>query len=182
MTRIDRPIVLVGMMGAGKSTVGTRLARRLDLPFVDTDIEVERAAGRPIRDIVEDFGEPAFREGERRVIRRLMGDDPTIMATGGGSFMDEETRTLILEQGIAVWLKADLEELVDRTSRRNNRPDLEKGDPREILKDMIEVQTPKYAQAHISVHSSSAPHRVVVDRILDQLDEYIDAGIGGWVR
>lgn len=160
------PIVLVGLMGVGKSTVGRRLGQRLRLPFVDADSEIELAAGMPIAEIFERFGEPYFRGGERRVIARLIDGSPKVIATGGGAFIDAETRTLILAQATAVWLDADLDILVDRVRRRDSRPLLKGRDPREVLADLARVRNPLYAQAHIRVLSNRAPHDVTVDAIL----------------
>ena len=133
IARIDRPIVLVGLMGVGKSTVGRRLAGLMECSFVDADDEIEAAAQRSIPEIFEEFGEPYFRDGERRVIARLMEEQRGVIATGGGAFIDPETRALILERGISVWIDSDIETLVERTSRRDHRPLLKTGDPREIL-------------------------------------------------
>lgn len=126
---IDRPIALVGMMGAGKSTIGRRLAARLDLPFLDADQEIEMAAGRSVTEIFEEFGEAAFRDGERRVFKRLVQSGPCILATGGGAFLDDEIRRLLNEHCVSVWLNASLDTLVERTSRKDTRPLLKAGDP-----------------------------------------------------
>lgn len=169
----DRPIVLVGLMGTGKSTVGRRLAARLDLPFVDADAEIEAAAGMSINDIFDQLGEDAFRDGERRVIARLMDAEPKIIATGGGAFVDDETRTLIKEKAVSVWLDADLDVLVERTSRRNTRPLLRDGDPREILTRLAKERQPYYEQADIHVRSGEGPHSQVVEAIVEALDTQI---------
>jgi len=166
---IDRPIVLVGLMGAGKTTVGRRLAARLNVPFVDADAEIEVAAGRSISDIFADFGEAEFRKGERRVIARLLDDTPKVLATGGGAFMDPRTRERIKRRALSIWLKADLDLLVERTARRNTRPLLQTGDPAEILKRLAEERYPVYAQADITVESGKGPHDEVVDAILAAL-------------
>lgn len=164
------PIVLVGLMGAGKSTVGRRLAERLDIPFVDADAEIERAAGRSVAEIFEAFGEEAFRDGERRVLARLLDSpEPRVIATGGGAFIDTETRTLIRERSISVWLDADIEILVERTSRRDTRPLLRDGDSREILMRLAAERAPLYAKADIHVKSGTGPHSRVVDAIVDAL-------------
>ncbi|SCW49326.1 shikimate kinase [Sphingobium faniae] len=163
------PIVLVGMMGVGKSTVGRRLAARLGLAFVDADDEIEKAAGMTVTDIFERFGEAHFRDGERRVIARLMDDEPKIIATGGGAFMQSDTRALILDQATAVWLDADIDILVDRVSRREGRPLLKGKDPRVVLTELAAVRNPVYALAPIHVKSIAAPHEVTVERILEQL-------------
>ncbi len=163
------PIVLVGMMGVGKSTVGRRLAARLGLDFVDADEEIEKAAGMSVAEIFDRYGEGYFRDGERRVIARLMDGAPKVIATGGGAFMQEETRLLILAQATAVWLDADIDVLVDRVSRRDSRPLLKNKDPRRVLTELAEVRNPIYALAPIHVKSIAAPHEVAVERILEQL-------------
>jgi shikimate kinase len=168
----DRTIVLVGLMGAGKSTVGRRLAKRLGLPFVDSDEEVEKAADRKISEIFERFGEAGFRDGERRVMRRLVEGSPKVIATGGGAFVDPETRALILEHCIAVWLKAEPETLAERVSRRNNRPLLKDKDPLETLRDLGEARNPFYAQAHLHVCSRPGPHDHTVRRIVEALAQW----------
>lgn len=163
------PIVLVGMMGVGKSTVGRRLAARLGLAFVDADEEIEKAAGMTITEMFERYGEAYFRDGERRVIGRLMDGEPKVIATGGGAFMQDETRALILGHATAVWLDADIDILVDRVSRREGRPLLKGKDPRIVLTELAEKRNPVYALAPIHVKSIAAPHEVAVDRILEQL-------------
>jgi shikimate kinase len=173
--RIERSIVMVGLMGAGKSAIGNRLAKRLGLPFVDADAEIELAAGCPIEEIFERFGEPAFRDGERRVIRRLLDDEMKVLATGGGAFLDAGTRRLIKRRGLSVWLRADLELLVSRTSRRDNRPLLKKGDPREILKRLIGERYPIYAEADVIVDVSDEPLDLTTSRVLDAIVAHIGA-------
>ncbi|MCW5749723.1 MAG: shikimate kinase [Alphaproteobacteria bacterium] len=162
----ERSIVLVGLMGAGKSSVGKRLAARLGLPFVDADQEIEKAAGMTIEDIFDRFGEPHFRDGERRVIRRLLEGPRQVLATGGGAFMDPETRELIRARGRSIWLKAELDTLVRRCAKRQNRPLLKEGDPRAVLERLMEVRHPVYAQADFTVDSGEGPHELVVDEIL----------------
>lgn len=169
-SRYDQTIVLVGMMGCGKTTVGRRLAARLDMEFVDTDAEIEKAAGLSVTDIFELYGEDEFRDGERRVIQRLMDGKPKILATGGGAFINDETRALILDQATAVWLRADLKTLVERTSRRNTRPLLQKGNPKEILARLMTEREPRYAQAPIHVRTGNGPHEAVVENIVAALD------------
>ncbi len=171
--RIDRPVVLVGLMGVGKSTVGRRLSAMLETDFVDVDDEIERAANRTISEIFESHGEAYFRDGERRVITRLMEEDHGVIATGGGAFIDPETRSLILERGIAVWLDCDVETLVERTSRRNDRPLLRKGNPREILTSLREQRSPAYAEAPIRVLTDNGPHTETLHRILEAIDAWL---------
>ncbi|CAM8667820.1 shikimate kinase [Sphingobium sp.] len=163
------PIVLVGMMGVGKSTVGRRLAARLGLHFVDADEEIEKAAGMTVAEIFERYDESYFRDGERRVIARLMDGAPKVIATGGGAFMQDETRRLILEAATAIWLDADIDILVDRVARRESRPLLKNRDPRVVLTELAAVRNPVYALAPIHVKSIAAPHEVAVERIMEQL-------------
>ncbi len=162
-------IVLVGLMGAGKTTIGRRLAAQLEVPFVDADDEVERAAGCSIKDMFEVHGEAAFREGEKRVIARLLDGPAGVLATGGGAFMNEETRERIREKGISIWLRADLDVLVRRCARRDDRPLLKDGDTRETLENLMGQRYPLYGEANIIVDTGDKPHRTVVDKILDEL-------------
>lgn len=168
-TKLNKPIVLIGLMGVGKSTIGRRLAGRLGVPFADADHEIEAAAGLPITEIFERFGEPHFRDGERRVIARLIDGRPKVVATGGGAFMNEETRALILKESIAVWIDADIETLAERVSRRDNRPLVKGKDARVVLRQLAEVRNPIYALAPIHVQSQSAPHEATVNLILEKL-------------
>ncbi len=171
--RIDRPIVLVGMMGVGKSTVGRKLALTLGLPFVDADDEIVEAAGMPIGDIFEQFGEGYFRAGERRVIARLLGAGPSVLATGGGAFVQPDTRALIQQHGIAVWLDSDVDTLVERVSRNDKRPLLRNGNTREIVTRMKAERAPAYAKAPLHVASDRGPHGSAVARILKALDQWL---------
>jgi len=173
--RGDKSIVLVGLMGAGKSCIGRRLAAELGLDFVDADSEIEAAAGCSIEDIFERHGEAEFRDGERRVIARLLGRPSQVLATGGGSFIDPSTRALIKKRGISLWLRADLGLLLKRTARRNNRPLLKRGDPREILAGLIEQRHPIYAEADITVDSQDGPPEITVQRARDALEAYLAA-------
>ena len=168
----DRSIVLVGLMGAGKSTVGRRLAKRLGLEFVDSDDEIERAADHTIPEIFDRFGEASFRDGERRVIARLIEGPAKVIATGGGAFMNEETRKLVLERCIAIWLDADLEILAERVKRRNHRPLLRGKDPLALLGELAEVRNPVYAEAHLHIKGAAAPHERSVEQILDALNKW----------
>jgi shikimate kinase len=161
-----KPIVLIGLMGVGKSTVGRRLALRLGLPFADADTEIEEAAGMTVADIFARFGEPYFRDGERRVIRRLIDGSPKVIATGGGAFLNGDTRALILDQAVTVWLRADPAVLADRVRRRDTRPLLRGRDPLQVLRDLAAVRDPVYAQAPIHVSSHRAPHEATVGAIL----------------
>lgn len=168
---IEKPLVLIGLMGVGKTTVGRRLAKKLDLPFVDADEEIEKAAGLSIAEIFDRFGEDYFRDGERRVIARLMDDKPQVIATGGGAFMNKETRQLILENSRSVWLDADIEILVERVSRRDTRPLLKNGNPGEILRKLSEERNPVYAKAHIHVTGNDSPHDHTVTKIMEALGQ-----------
>lgn len=164
-----KPIVLIGLMGVGKSTIGRRLAARLDLPFVDADTEIETAAGMTVTEIFSRFGEAHFRDGERRVIARLIDGTPKVVATGGGAFINEETRQLILDQAIAVWLNASPKVLAERVRRRDTRPLLRGRDPHEVLTELARVRNPVYALAPIHVTSQQAPHETTVNAILKAL-------------
>src|SRR5438309_5411928 len=168
----DRSIVLVGLMGAGKTTVGRRLAKRLGLPFVDSDEEIEKAADRTVPEIFQRFGEASFRDGERQVMRRLIDGPPKVIATGGGAFVDPETRALILERCIAIWLKAEAETLAERVSRRNDRPLLKDKDALATLRGLGAVRDPFYAEAHLHVCSRAAPHDRTVQRIVEALAQW----------
>jgi len=171
--RLDRPIVLVGMMGVGKSTVGRKLAVLLALPFCDADDAIEEAAQMTVSEIFERFGEPYFRDGERRVIARLLAGGPAVIATGGGAFVQEDTRKLILDGGIAVWLDSDVDTLVERVGRRDTRPLLKNGDPREIVARLKQEREPSYAKAPIHIASKSGPHGDTVNRIVQALDRWL---------
>jgi shikimate kinase len=161
-----RSLVLVGLMGAGKSTVGRRLAQKLGLPFRDADHEIESAAGMSIPDIFSIHGEEHFRDGERRVIARLLQEGPMVLATGGGAFMNEETRARIAEHGISVWLRADLDVLMRRVRKRATRPLLQNPDPEGTMRQLMTIRHPVYALADLTVDSHEAPHdRVVLDVI-----------------
>jgi shikimate kinase len=167
-----RSIVLVGLMGAGKSTVGRRLAERLDIPFVDADLEIERAAGKTIPEIFSDHGEPYFRDGERRVISRLLDQGPQVLATGGGAFMNPETRKLIAGRGLSVWLRAELPLLMKRVRRRSNRPLLDTADPEAVMRQLIDERYPVYAEAAITIDSRDLSHNVIVNELLQALVDH----------
>lgn len=166
-----RSIVLIGLMGAGKSAIGRRLADRLGLPFTDADSEIELAAGMSISDIFAVHGEAHFRAGERKVITRLLGRGPQVLATGGGAYMDAHTRAAIKAHGISVWLNAELDVLMERVRRRNHRPLLRQGDPRATMQRLMDERYPVYAQADIAVRSRNVAHEVIVGEILAALYE-----------
>ncbi|WP_374372262.1 shikimate kinase [Dongia sp.] len=174
---IDRPIVLVGLMGAGKSCIGKRLASHLGLTFVDADREIEIAAGGcSIPDIFAMHGEEAFRDGERRVIQRLLGNPVHVLATGGGAFVDPGTRALVKERGLSIWIRADLDLLVKRVSRRNNRPLLQNVDPRAKLAELMALRDPFYAEADITVESADGPPEATLGRVMEALRDKLLPG------
>ncbi len=168
-----RTIVLVGMMGAGKTTVGRRLARRLGLDFIDADAEIEAAAGRTVAEIFAEDGEPFFRAGEERVIARLLKSGPRVLATGGGAWMSPATRKAVSERGVSVWLRAGLDVLMERVSRRPGRPLLATEDPRAVMKELMEQRHPLYARADITVESRDAPHQAIVNDIIHALADWL---------
>lgn len=175
----QRAIVLVGMMGSGKSSVGRRLAGRLGLPFVDADTEIETAAHMTIPEIFAQRGEAEFREGERRVISRVLTTRaPLVLATGGGAFMNAETRERVKELGISVWLKAEPDVLMRRVRKRSNRPLLQTADPEATLRRMLSEREPVYALADITILSSDEPHEVVVGETIAALDDYLRLAAG----
>jgi shikimate kinase len=171
MTKLNRTVALVGMMGAGKSALGRRLAQKVNVAFRDADAEIEIAAGCSISEIFERYGEAAFRDGERRVIARLLGEEPHVLATGGGAFIDPETRERVRQSAVSVWIKAPVAVLLARTQRRDTRPLLRNGDPREILEQLLAVREPIYAQADLVIESEDGPHNVAVDSIVEALKE-----------
>lgn len=171
--RIDRPIALVGMMGVGKSSVGRRLAAALGIPFVDADDEIQAAAKLTIPEIFAAFGEAGFRDGERRVIARLIDGTPKVLATGGGAFANPETRRLMLEQAITVWLDSDIETLLERVGRRGNRPLLQQGDPRETLLRLKREREAAYAEAPIHVTSGQGTHARAVAKVLRGIEQWL---------
>ena len=169
-TDLNRPLVLIGLMGVGKTTVGRRLAQRLNLPFADSDREVESAAGMTIAEMFQRFGEAQFRDGERRVIQRLIDGRRKVIATGGGAFMNDETRRLILARATAIWLDADIDMLVERVGRRSGtRPLLADGDPREKLTALAAARNPVYALAPVHIQSRPLPHEATVETIIKAL-------------
>ena len=169
--KLKRTVALVGMMGAGKSSIGRRLATRLNVAFKDADSEIEAAAGCTISEIFERFGEPAFRAGERKVISRLLSEAPHVIATGGGAFMDETTRTTLKQNAVTIWLCAPVEVLLARTQRRDTRPLLRGGNPRETLEKLLAERSPVYALADYTLNSEDGPHAASVEKIVTLLGE-----------
>lgn len=177
LTQLDgRSIVFLGMMGCGKSAIGKMVARRLGLEFVDADSEIELAAGRSVADIFADYGEEEFRRLEAQVIKRVLADGPVLLALGGGAFMSEQTRDIIQQYGLSVWLKADLDLLLERVGRKpNKRPLLKTGNPREILQHLLEVRNPIYAKADLHIQSQGGTKSEMRDIVIDALDEHLKA-------
>jgi shikimate kinase len=171
--RLDQPVVLVGLMGVGKSTVGRRLAKRLGLPFVDSDSAIEDAAGYTAAEMFERYGEQDFRDGERRLVARLIDGEIRVIATGGGAYVDARTRQLLNERAITVWLDAPVDILAERTARRDTRPLLKNGDAKATLERLAEERRPSYEEAHIHVKSGDGAHRDVVDAIIQALEEHL---------
>ena len=180
--KLPKPLVLIGMMGAGKSTIGRYVAERLGVTFLDADREIESAAGRTIEEIFADFGEAHFRDGERRVIARLLEGEPFVLATGGGAFMDAETRAVIAEKAICVWLDADFDTLWQRVSRRQHRPLLRTEDPQGTLRSLIEARYPVYAEADIRVLSSEVPQETVGEMVIEAVAGFLAAPDDGLER
>ena len=166
---IGRTIALVGLMGAGKTTIGRRLAAALDLPFADADHEIEKAAGRSVPDIFAEHGECEFRRGERQVIARMLEGRPHVLATGGGAFIDPRTRALMKERAISIWLKAPIEVLMKRVAKRDDRPLLKESDPRAVMERLMADRYPIYAEADITIETGNGPHNNAVGLILDAL-------------
>ena len=171
--RLDRPVVLVGLMGVGKSTVGRRLARRLGVPFVDSDSAIEDASGFSAAEVYERYGELDFRYGERRLVARLIEGEVRVIATGGGAYIDSRTRELLNERAITIWLDAPVEILAERTSRRDTRPLLRTANPKSTLEKLSDERRPSYEEAHIHIKSGDGAHRNVVDRIVAALEEHL---------
>ncbi|MFZ5782636.1 MAG: shikimate kinase [Pseudomonadota bacterium] len=171
---VPRTIALVGLMGAGKSAIGKRLAQRLCLPFVDADDEIERAAGCTIAEIFEKYGEAEFRAGERRVISRLLDEPPHVLSTGGGAYMDPDTRSLMRAKALTVWLRAELDVLFDRVKKRGHRPLLRQGDPRSVLQHLMELRYPIYAEADVVVDSTAQPADRTTDQVVEALRNHLE--------
>jgi shikimate kinase len=170
---LPRTVALVGLMGAGKSAIGRRLGQRLGLPFVDADDEIERAAGCTIAEFFERFGETEFRAGERRVIARLLEGPPHVLSTGGGAYIDPETRALMREKALTVWLRAELDVLYDRVKKRSHRPLLRQGDPREILGKLMDQRYPIYAEADLVVESTAQPADRTTEQVIEALRRHL---------
>ena len=171
--RLDRPVVLVGLMGVGKSTVGRRLAKRLGLPFVDSDTAIADASGYSAAEMFERYGEGDFRDGERRLVARLVEGEVRVIATGGGAYVDPRTRQLLNERAITVWLDAPVDVLAERTARRDTRPLLRTPNPKQTLDRLAEQRRPSYEEAHIHVKSGAGAHKDVVDAIIHALDKHL---------
>ena len=171
----ERPIVLIGLMGAGKTSIGRRLAEKLGFGFIDADHEIEQAAGKSIADIFADHGEAYFREGERRVLARLLGNGRQVLATGGGAYMNDETRARIQERAVSVWLKAPLDLLMKRVIKRQDRPLLKTGDPAAVMRALMDKRYPVYAQADVTVESRDVQHGQMVNDVIRALAQW-----GGW--
>jgi shikimate kinase len=171
---VARSIVLIGLMGAGKTAVGRRLANRLDLPFTDADTEIEIAAGQTVGEIFTEHGEAYFRQGESRVIARLLQGGPQVLATGGGAYMDARTRANIKARGISIWLKAELPVLLHRVRRRDNRPLLDSDDPDKVMRELMEKRYPIYAEADITVESRDVAHDLIVGDVVEALSRWLD--------
>lgn len=170
-----RPIALVGLMGVGKTTVGRRLSRRLDLPFYDSDEEIVEASGRSVAGYFRDHGEAAFRDGERRVIERLLDDTPIVLATGGGAFIPDDTRQILNSKALTVWLKGDFETIMERVSRKNTRPLLQVADPRARMREIMDERYPIYAKAHITVPIAKGPHIRTVNKVIRYIERFYKA-------
>ncbi|PHR56261.1 MAG: shikimate kinase [Robiginitomaculum sp.] len=167
-----RSISIVGLMGVGKTTIGRRLSKRLDLPFFDSDDEIEKASGRSIKGYFKDYGEDAFRSGERRVIERLLDGRPLVLSTGGGAFIPDATRKIILENSLVIWLHADFDTIMSRVSLKNTRPLLDVPDPVEAMRKLMEVRNPIYAKAHISVSAGVGTHHQTVERVMTAITDF----------
>ena len=169
MAILRRTVALIGMMGAGKSSIGRRLALRLEVPFKDADSEIEAAAGCSIQDFFSRYGEAAFREGERKVIGRLLSEPPHVLATGGGAFVDPVTRARMKDTAVSVWIKAPVDVLLARVARKDDRPLLKNGDPREVLERLLTERAPIYGEADFTIDSENGPHSDTVERIVTEL-------------
>jgi shikimate kinase len=168
-----RSIVLIGLMGAGKTTIGRRLAKKLKLPFADADTEIEKAAGKTVPEIFEEHGEQYFRDGERRVIERLLNEQASVLATGGGAYMNQETRETIAGKGVSVWLKADFELLMKRVRKRSNRPLLKTDNPEAVMRKLITERYPVYANSSVMVESRDVPHDQIVAACIETLADHL---------
>jgi shikimate kinase len=174
LDRLNRPVVIVGMMGAGKTKIGRMLSRSLDIDFVDVDDEIVKAAGCSIPDIFEYYGEKAFRDGERRVIKRLLGQDGVrVISTGGGSMLNKETAKEIYDRTVSIWVKADVDVIVERTARNDRRPLLQTGNPEEIITKLLDERSPIYQKANIIIESHNGPVQAVLNQTMEKLDKYL---------
>ncbi len=167
-----RPISMVGLMGVGKTTIGRRLAKKLSLPFYDSDEEIEKASGRTVKGYFHEHGEKAFRSGERRVIKRLLDGKPLILSTGGGAFIPKETRSILKKNSLTIWLKADFDIIMERVGRKNTRPLLDVPDPEKALRELMDVRHPIYEKAHITVMAGTGTHSQTVNRVVKAIEAH----------
>ncbi len=171
-SQIVRPISIVGLMGVGKTTIGRRLAKKVGLPFYDSDEEIEKASGRSVKGLFQEYGEEEFRAGERRVIDRLLHGGPIILSTGGGAFIPDDTREILVSNSLTIWLKADFDTIMERVGRKNTRPLLDVPDPQGAMRKLMDIRYPIYAQAHLTVMADGGTHFQTVERVMQAISAY----------